>query len=55
MELLKSTLKLDMVPIHYKGDACCDHRCHRRPGSYAHIEHLGLMPYVRSGSCAGWP
>ena len=53
MELLKSTLKLDMVPIHYKGDgaAIIDVIGGQVPMLTSSIS--ALMPYVRSGKLRG--
>jgi len=53
MELLKSTLKLDMVPIHYKGDgaAIIDVIGGQVPMLTSSI--WALMPYVRSGKLRG--
>ena len=53
MELLKSMLKLDMVPIHYKGDgaAIIDVIGGQVPMLTSSI--WALMPYVRSGKLRG--
>ena len=53
MELLKSMLKLDMVPIHYKGDgaAIIDVIGGQVPMLTSSIS--ALMPYVRSGKLRG--
>ncbi len=53
MELFKSTVKLDMVPIHYKGDgaAIIDIIGGQVPMLTSSIS--ALLPYVRSGKLRG--
>jgi tripartite-type tricarboxylate transporter receptor subunit TctC len=53
MELFKSTVKLDMVPIHYKGDgaAIIDIISGQVPMLTSSIS--ALLPYVRSGKLRG--
>src|SRR6187397_2426244 len=53
MELFKSTVKLDMVPIHYKGDgaAIIDVIGGQVPMLTSSIS--ALMPYVKSGKMRG--